>query len=263
LLEVSRRGIGLHAESAQEVQALTGQGVQGRVNGSIVTVGSHILFHERYTECEEIHPYVQEAEAQGHTVMLVSKDEEVLGFVSVADAARETSAAALREIKSLDADMHLVMLTGDNPRVAHEIAAQIGAVDAVRAGLMPEDKVAAVEDLISQYGLTAMVGDGVNDAPALAASTVGVAMGGAGSAQAMETADVVLMQDDLTHLPDTLRRSRRAQKIIQQNIAFSLLVKVAFLALTLPGLATLWMAVFADMGASLLVTLNGMRMLRE
>jgi Zn2+/Cd2+-exporting ATPase len=155
------------------------------------------------------------------------------------------------------------MLTGDNLAVAKEIASQVGAVDDVRAGLMPEDKVGAVRGLLDQYGPTAMVGDGVNDAPALAASMVGIAMGGAGSAQAMETADVVLMQDDLTHLPALLRTSRRTRRIIIQNIAFSLAIKAAFLLLTLPGLATLWMAVFADMGASLLVTLNGMRMLRE
>jgi Cd2+/Zn2+-exporting ATPase len=261
--EAAARGLGSHAAAAQEVQALAGQGVQGRVNGSLVTVGSHTLFHARYDECDELHPHVQAAEALGHGVMLVSKDEQVLGFVSVADLPRETSKDALHSIKQINPHLHLVMLTGDNPVVAQKIADQVGAVDDVRAGLMPEDKLGAVRDLLDQYGLTAMVGDGVNDAPAMAASTVGIAMGGAGSAQAMETADVVLMQDDLAHLPDALRTSQRAKRIILQNIAFSLAVKVAFLLLTLPGLATLWMAVFADMGASLLVTLNGMRMLRE
>jgi Zn2+/Cd2+-exporting ATPase len=261
--EAAYRGLGLHMNAAHDVQALAGQGVQGRVNGSLVTVGSHTLFHERYDECEQLHPYVQAAEALGHGVMLVSRDEQVLGFVSVADLPRQTSQAALQSIKAHNPDIHLVMLTGDNPAVAQKIADQVGAVDEVRAGLMPEDKLGAVHGLLAQYGLTAMVGDGVNDAPALAASSVGIAMGGAGSAQAMETADVVLMQDDLAHLPDTLRTSQRAHRIILQNIAFSLAVKAAFLLLTLPGLATLWMAVFADMGASLLVTLNGMRMLRE
>jgi Cd2+/Zn2+-exporting ATPase len=128
---------------------------------------------------------------------------------------------------------------------------------------MPEEKLEAIRDLQAKHGLVVMVGDGVIDAPALAASDTGIAMGGAGSAQAMETADIVLMQDDLTHLPGTVRTARQTHAIIMQNIAFSLAIKGVFLALTLPGLTSLWMAVFADMGASLLVTLNGMRMLRK
>jgi Cd2+/Zn2+-exporting ATPase len=155
------------------------------------------------------------------------------------------------------------MLTGDNPKVAGKVASSMGSLDDVRAGLLPEDKLEAVHDLQAQHGLVIMVGDGVNDAPALAAANVGIAMGGAGSAQAMETADVVLMQDDLTRLPEAIRSSRKTRTIIKQNIAFSLILKAAFLLLTLLGLGTLWMAVFADMGASLLVTLNGMRMLRK
>jgi len=156
-----------------------------------------------------------------------------------------------------------VMLTGDNPTVANNIAHSVGNIDELRASLLPEDKLQAVEQLKEDYGNVVMVGDGVNDAPALAAASVGVAMGGAGSAQAMETADVVLMQSDLSNLPEAVRSSRQAHKIIMQNISFSLVVKAVFLLLTLPGWATMWMAVFADMGASLLVILNGMRMLKK
>src|SRR4030066_203407 len=171
--------------------------------------------------------------------------------------------AALRQLKAIDPNIHTVMLTGDNPAVADKVSAAIGNMDEVRAGLLPEDKLEAVRDLQSQHGLVVMIGDGVNDAPALAAANVGIAMGGAGTAQAMETAHVVLMQDDLTHLSEAVRTARRTQAIIKQNIAFSLAIKAVFLLLTLPGWATLWMAVFADMGASLLVTLNGMGMLRR
>ena len=195
--------------------------------------------------------------------MLVGKDDSLLGYVTVADAPRPTSAEALRQLKAIIPPIHTVMLTGDNPVVAGKVALALGSLDEVRAGLLPEEKLDAVRNLQAQHGLVLMVGDGVNDAPALAAADAGIAMGGAGSAQAMETANVVLMQDDLTHLPGTILTARLTQKIIKQNIAFSLAIKAAFLLLTLPGLATLWMAVFADMGASLLVTLNGMRMLRS
>jgi Cd2+/Zn2+-exporting ATPase len=196
-------------------------------------------------------------------VILVGKDDSLLGFVSVADAPRPTSREALRQLKVIDPYIHTVMLTGDNQAVAGKLAASIGNLDEVRAGLLPEHKLEAVRSLQAEHGLVVMIGDGVNDAPALAASDVGIAMGGAGTAQAMETADVVLMQDELTRLPESVRTSRRARAIIKQNIAFSLALKAAFLLLTIPGWATLWMAVFADMGASLLVTLNGIRMLRK
>jgi Cd2+/Zn2+-exporting ATPase len=153
------------------------------------------------------------------------------------------------------------MLTGDHRLVAEKLADSLGFVDEVYAGLMPADKVGVVRKLQEKYGAVVMIGDGVNDAPALAAASVGIAMGGAGTAQAMETADIVLMQDDLTHLATAVITSRRTQSIIKQNIIFSLVVKGIFLLLTIPGWATLWMAVFADMGASLLVTMNGMRLL--
>jgi Cd2+/Zn2+-exporting ATPase len=206
---------------------------------------------------------VQSAEATGQTVMLVSRDEQVLGFISVADVPRPTSREALAALRALDPRLHTIMLTGDNPSVAGKIAESIGGIDEVRADLMPEDKLTAIKELLNEYGIVVMVGDGVNDAPALTAASVGIAMGGAGSAQAMETADVILMQDNLAHLPEAVRISRKAHAIIWQNIALSLAIKGLFLLLALPGWTTLWMAVFADMGASLLVTLNGMRMLRE
>ena len=249
---------------AESVQSLAGQGVQGFSNGSRILVGSHDLFHTRDDSLDKaLHADIQTAVDEGQTVMLVGKDDNLVGFVSVADTTRPTSAEALRQLKAIDPHIHTVMLTGDNPSVAGKVAVILGNLDEVRAGLLPEDKLDAVHALQAKHGRVVMVGDGVNDAPALAAADVGIAMGGAGTAQAMETAHVVLMQDDLTHLPEAVRTARQTQTIIKQNIAFSLALKAAFLLLTLPGWATLWMAVFADMGASLLVTLNGMRMLRK
>jgi Cd2+/Zn2+-exporting ATPase len=227
-------------------------------------VGSHDLFHAQDDALDQqLHEDIQSAVDEGQTVMLVSKDERLLGFVTVADAVRTSSAEALRRLKGIDPRIQTVMLSGDNPQVAEKIASILGNLDEVRAGLLPEDKLVEVRGLQARYGQVVMVGDGVNDAPALAAADVGIAMGGAGSAQAMETAHVVFMQDDLARLPEAVHTARQTQNIIKQNITFSLALKAAFLLLTLPGLATLWLAVFADMGASLLVTLNGMRMLRK
>ncbi|NJD60029.1 MAG: cation-translocating P-type ATPase [Anaerolineae bacterium] len=264
MAEVQRRQLTHTYPAAESVQSLAGQGVQGISNGSSILVGSHDLFHARDDALDhQLHEDIQSAMDDGQTVMLVGKDDYLVGYVSVADAPRPTTADTLRQLKAIDPRFSTVMLTGDNPTVAARVALTLGSLDEVRAGLLPEDKLNAVRDLQAAHGLVVMVGDGVNDAPALAAADTGIAMGGAGSAQAMETADVVLMQDDLTHLPGTIQTARQTQAIIKQNIAFSLVVKAVFLLLTLPGLTTLWMAVFADMGASLLVTLNGMRMLRK
>ena len=264
MAEVEARQLTHTYPAAEAIQSLAGQGVQGFSNGSRILVGSHDLFHTRDDSLDkELHTDIQSAIDAGQTVMLIGKDNNLLGYVSVSDDLRSTSMEALRQLKAIDPNIHTVMLTGDNPAVADKVSAAIGNMDEVRAGLLPEDKLEAVRDLQSQHGLVIMIGDGVNDAPALAAANVGIAMGGAGTAQAMETADVVLMQDDLTHLPEVVRSSRKTRTIITQNIAFSLALKAAFLLLTLPGWATLWMAVFADMGASLLVTLNGLRMLRK
>jgi Cd2+/Zn2+-exporting ATPase len=260
--EAELRGLAGRFGPAETVEALAGRGVRGMVGGQAVTVGSHTLYHEQHAEHDVIHDLIASAEAEGQTAILVSREDELLGFLGVADIPRAASGDALGRLKRLGGGVHTIMLTGDNQAVARSIAGRIGGIDEVRADLLPADKVDAVTALKEQHGTVAMVGDGINDAPALAAATVGVAMGGAGSAQAMETADVVLMQDDLARLPDAVLTSRRAERIIRQNIAFSLALKGAFVLLTLPGLATMWMAVFADMGASLLVTLNGMRLLR-
>ena len=259
LAEVDARQLNHIYPSAESVVSLSGQGIQGVSNGAAVLIGSHTLFHEQNGDCGELHTQILAAEAEGQTVMLVGRNDAQLGFVGVADVPRADSSEALRALKAIDPHLRTVMLTGDNPTVAQTIANRVGSVDEVQAGLLPEDKLAAVRDLQERYGPVAMVGDGVNDAPALAAAAVGIAMGGAGTAQAMETADMVLMQDNLTRLPEAVRHSRKTMGIIRQNIAFSLAIKAVFLLLVIPGWATLWMAVFADMGASLIVTANGMR----
>jgi Cd2+/Zn2+-exporting ATPase len=194
--------------------------------------------------------------------MLVREDEVLRGYLAVSDPPRHTSHATIAALKETGI-AHTVMLTGDNAAVANTISQSLG-VDEVRAGLMPADKVTAIRQLTAAHGdAVAMVGDGVNDAPALAAATVGIAMGAGGTAQALETADVALMADDLAQLPTAIRLGRRAIQTIRFNIWFAILIKAAFLLAALFGVATLWMAVFADMGASLLVTLNGMRLLKN
>jgi Cd2+/Zn2+-exporting ATPase len=255
------RGVAGLYGGASEVNALAGRGVQGRVNGSIVTVGSHRYFDAEYPHQEALCQQIARSEAEGHTTMLVHDGQQVRGFLALADQARAEAAAVLAQLKQLGV-RRTVMLTGDNAATARAIAASLG-VDEVRAELLPQDKVAVVRELAARHGAVAMVGDGVNDAPALAAATVGVAMGGAGVDQALETADVVLMGDDLTKLPWAIRLSREALAIVRQNIVFSLGVKLAFALLALAGIASLWMAVFADVGASLLVIANGMRLLRR
>jgi Cd2+/Zn2+-exporting ATPase len=227
----------------------------------LLTVSSHDHSHGNFTEHASLHAAIEQAEASGQTVMLVSKNSQVMGFVGVADISRPSSREALQSLKALNGGAKIVMLTGDHRAAAQGLAEDLGFVDEVFAGLMPADKLGVVGKLEKEYGPVVMIGDGVNDAPALAAASVGIAMGGAGTAQALETADIVLMQDDLTHLTAAIRISRRTRRIIWQNIIFSLVVKGVFLLLTVPGWATLWMAVFADMGASLLVIMNGMRLL--
>jgi len=263
LAEAQARGVVV--PSAQDVTILSGRGVEGTVNGALVTVASHAHFDESIPHQPSVCRLADELAAQGKTVIMVRHDDEVCALFGVADTPRPSSRQAIADLKARG--MHTVMLTGDNPTVAAEIGRQVG-IDEVRAGLLPEEKVAAVAALAERRGdsggrpLVAMVGDGVNDAPALARADVGIAMGGAGSAQAMETADVILMGDDLSQLPFVVWLSHKTRGIVTANIAFALAVKVVIFVLAAAGLATLWMAIAADVGASVAVILNGMRLRR-
>lgn len=245
---------------AEEVQSEPGRGIEGRVAGHQVRVGSHAFVHGVRTEKGDFCRQVEAVSAQGRTALVV---EDVCcasrAYGVVADAVRPEAAEAVATLRALGIH-HTVMLTGDHPAVAERIARETG-VDEVRAGLLPTEKVRAVEELLARYGTVAMVGDGVNDAPALARASIGIAMGAAGSDVALETADVALMGDDLRGIPYIVQLSRKVVAIVRQNVAFSLATKAAFLGLAVAGVATLWMAVFADVGVSLLVILNGMRLL--
>jgi Cd2+/Zn2+-exporting ATPase len=247
--------------AAEGVEAVLGRGVRGVVAGREMAISSHHYVHELdLLHSDAFCQQVRSTEFVGQTTLVLHEDDAVRGYLAVADPLRSDAAEAIAALRASGID-HVVMLTGDNPAAARAIAAQAGIGD-VRANLLPEDKLAAVDGLLAQYGDIAMVGDGINDAPALARATVGIAMGSAGSDQALETADVALMGDDLRLLPFAVRLSRRARAILMQNVALSLGIKAIFLILALGGAATLWMAVFADVGAALIVILNGMRLLR-
>lgn len=260
--ETAVRGLTHKYPTAVDVTALMGQGVTGQLNGRQITIGSHTYFEQHVPHDKESCQQAVEDASQGLTPMLVSADGEYVGTISVADTVRPSSKQALWELRQAGLK-HTVMLTGDNLGTAQAIARKVGVTD-VRAELLPGDKVTAVQELQHTFGRVAMVGDGINDAPALAAAEVGIAIGGAGAtAQAMETADITLMNDGLKHLPFAYSLSRATMRIIRFNVAFSILVKVIFLLLVLVGIGTMWLAVLADVGTALLVTMNGMRLLRK
>ena len=239
--------------------ALPGRGVQARIDGNTLTLGNHRLIEERGLCSAGIEARLAVHEAQGRTVTMLASDAQVLAIFAVADTIKASSRQALAELRALG--VVSVMLTGDNTATAQTIARQAG-IDDARGNLLPEDKLAAIEDLQKRYGPTAMAGDGINDAPALARADIGIAMGAAGTDTAMEAADVVIMNDDLRRIPETIRLSRQTKAVLWQNIVLALGIKAVFLFLAVFGSATMWMAVFADMGASLLVVFNGLRMLR-
>ncbi len=236
--------------------SLTGKGIKGTINGTEYRVGSLKMFD---TIPEDILNQITALQNQGKTVMMMGTETEILALIAVADEVRENSRAVVERLHQLGIE-HTILLTGDNSATAGAIGSQ-ARVTAIEAELLPQDKLNFIKKLTSQYGRVGMVGDGVNDAPALAAATVGIAMGGAGTDAALETADIALMNDDLKKLPFTIKLSRKTLQIIKQNITLSLVVKLLALLLVVPGWLTLWIAIFADMGVTLLVTLNGLRLL--
>jgi cobalt-zinc-cadmium resistance protein CzcA len=253
-----QRGVAI--QPAEGVQILQGKGATGRFNGKTYWIGSHRYLEERGQETEAIHRQLENLSQAGRTVVVMGNETHVCGFIALADAVRSEAVETVGALRKGGIE-HLIMLTGDNAATAERIARETG-VDEVRAELLPADKVAAVETLVSRYGHVAMVGDGVNDAPAMARASLGIAMGAVGSDAAIETADIALMSDDLAKLPWLIRHSRRTLAVIRQNIGFSLTVKAAFVVLTFLGSASLWAAIAADMGASLLVIFNGLRLLK-
>ena len=252
---ITKRSSGIYAH--ENFQSVTGKGASAQINGMKIFVGSLAWAKERGFTVPERYEKLQH---DGKSVMAVFSEMELIGGIAVADPVRKESRKILEKLKALGIQ-ETIMLTGDHPATAHAIAAEIGVSD-VRAGLMPEDKLTAIKDLQRKYGRVAMVGDGVNDAPALATSTVGIAMGGAGTDAALETADIALMADDLEKLPYTIRLSRKTLRIIKENIIFALGLKIIALLLIIPGWLTLWIAIFADMGATLLVILNALRLVK-
>ena len=207
-----------------------------------------------------MHAQIEALSSAGQTVVVVGTDDHVCGLIALADAVRPESVRAIRRLHAAGIE-HVVMLTGDNKATAAQIATETG-IDDVRAEMLPADKVGAVEELVKRYGAVAMIGDGVNDAPAMGRATVGIAMGAAGSDAAVEAADIALMSDDLSKLPWLIEHSRRTLGVIRQNVVVSLGVKVLFVLLTFSGAASLWAAIAADMGVSLGVIANALRLLR-
>jgi len=258
--KAEENGLDFNGVTVEKFQSITGKGVKAEVQNELYYVGSPKLFEELHGSIESDRKQkITEMQTEGKTVMVLGTEKEILSLIAVADEMRESSKEVISKLNHIG--IETVMLTGDNQRTALAIGKQVGVSD-IKADLLPEDKLNFIKELRGKHKSVAMVGDGVNDAPALAASTVGVAMGGAGTDTALETADIALMSDDLSKLPYTIKLSRKALAIIKQNITFSLTIKAVALLLVIPGWLTLWIAIFADMGATLLVTLNSLRLLR-
>jgi Cd2+/Zn2+-exporting ATPase len=251
---------GISYQPVSDFRSLEGRGATALLDGERYWLGSHRYLEERGQETPEMHALAEAMAAEGLSVLAVGNEEHVCGLIALADALRPEAPAALQKLRDEGIE-HLVLLTGDNRTTAETIARRAG-VDMVRADLLPHDKVAAVEELVHRYGAVAMVGDGVNDAPAMGRASLGIAMGAAGADAVIETCDVALMGDELEKLPWLVRHARRTLRTIRQNIVFALGLKLAFLVATGLGYASLWAAIAADMGASLLVIANGLRLLR-
>jgi len=243
----------------EDFAALPGRGVSGRIGTETFLLGNLRLMREQGISNSALEARVDALETQGKTTVMLATGGQVLLLAAVADTLRPGSAEAIADLHRLG--VRTLMLSGDNTRTAHAVAAEAG-IDEARGDLLPADKLAAIESKLAPTGMVGMVGDGINDAPALARADIGFAMGAAGTGTAIETADVALMDDDLRKIGAFVRLSRATHRVLRQNIVLALGIKAVFLLLTLAGLATLWMAVFADVGAALLVVANGLRLLR-
>ncbi len=250
-------------QPAESFQVFKGKGAEGVIDGKLFWIGSHRFSHEKIGDNEPaaVHDKIQALEDEGHSTVLIGQGQEICGLISIADTIRAECKSALQALKQAKIK-RVVMLTGDNEGAAKAIAESIG-LDEYHAELLPEDKVKQIESLMAKYKQVAMVGDGINDAPAMAASSLGIAMGAAGSDAAIETADIALMADDLSKLAWLVNHSRHTLNIIKQNVVFSLAVKSAFIGLTFANKASLWMAIAADMGASFIVVSNALRLLNN
>ncbi|WP_374730511.1 heavy metal translocating P-type ATPase [Caballeronia arationis] len=244
----------------EEFEAIPGRGVRGVVDGKSYSLGNHRLVEELGRCSPELEERLDALEREGKTVVMLIDESRVLALFAVADTVKDSSREAISELHKLG--VRTAMLTGDNPHTAQAIAKQVG-IDRAEGNQLPEDKLRVIERLSGGPAVVGMVGDGINDAPALARADIGFAMGAMGTDTAIETADVALMDDDLRKIPAFIRLSKATHSILVQNITLALGIKVVFLTLTLAGLGTMWMAVFADVGASLLVVGNGLRLLRK
>ena len=249
---------GIQPAPVANFRTIQGKGAVAVVDGAEYWLGSHRYVEGRGQETPDLHRRLERLSGEGRSVVMVGDERRVLGLITLTDSVRPGVSHAIRRLRDQGVE-HIIMLSGDNRPTAEAIGRAAG-IDEIRAELLPEDKVAAVEQLVNQYGVVAMVGDGINDAPAMGRATLGIAMGAAGSDAAIEAADIALMSDDLSKLPWLVSHSRRTLGIIRQNVALSLAVKAAFVTLTLLGHASLWAAITADMGVSLLVIFNALRL---
>ncbi|HWQ40402.1 MAG TPA: heavy metal translocating P-type ATPase [Desulfosporosinus sp.] len=249
------------SQKADSFKAIVGKGAQASIGGTEYFAGKPNLFREMGLSIDrEVQECIETSQNEGNTIVMVGAKTEILGIILVADYVREVTVTALKKLKDVGI-AQIVMLTGDNEGTARKVASETG-VDRYFSELLPEDKVNTVKQLQQEYTIVAMVGDGINDAPALATANLGIAMGGAGTDTAMETADIVLMADNLEKLPYTIKLSRQALRIIKQNIWFAVIIKLVALVFIFPGWLSLWMAVVSDTGAALIVILNSMRLMR-
>ena len=245
----------------EDFSSMTGKGIRAKIEGKNYVVGNHQLVEEMGICSPAVEKVLRHLEDQGKTVIILADDAQVLGAIAVADRVRHESGQVVRSLHKLGVQ-HVALLTGDNQGTASNVAAQL-QVDEVRSQLLPDQKLAAIRELKVRFGSIAMVGDGINDAPALAAADVGIAMGGIGSDTALETADIALMTDNISKVPYSISIGKKALRIIKQNVALALLTKGVFLVLGIFGLSSLWLAILADDGAALIVILNGLRLLKE